>query len=451
MKRIVVNAVLLSAIALAGMASGHAADKPEDFAYGTSLSVEGSEPYYQIALPDKVYTQSVWPDLRDVRVFNGQGQNLPFAWLPSSTLAVAEKNISLRVYKMNRAASASGSPGEVSLRSGSGLEVTLRAEEGQTTQRAWLLETGGKTQNPPDINQIRLEWDRLSDNWQTSVDVLSSNDLKSWYSVAEAVPLMDLKSGSDRLLLNALDVEGAQKYWLILARDPRAVPKLNIVAAQAVVHMRPPAGDMLALSPRVQAISAAEAHYFWAQPQPLNAVRITPAVSNSVLPLEIEYRSSASDSWHPLAKQVAYAVRGYQPVPLALNGEVIQGIRLKGIHQQWGDDVPEVTGLREKRTLAFNAQGNPPFLLAWGNNAATPQALSHTLLLPPSMPDISALPLAYVGDAVTLGGEARLTATDPAQRASLLNKILLWGVLLLGVAGLVVLMLRVWREFKRQG
>lgn len=451
MKRIVVNAMLLGGIALVGMANGHAADKPEDFAWGTSLTVEGSKPYYQIALPDEVYTQSVWPDLRDVRVFNGQGQNLPFAWLPPSPRAVAEKNSSLRVYKLNRAASASGSPGEVSLRSGSGLDVTLRAEEGQIPQRAWLLESAGKTQNPPDIDQIRLEWERQPENWQTSVDVLSGNDLKHWYSVAEAVPLMDLKSGSDRLLLNTLDVEGAQKYWLILARDLRAAPALNIVAAQSVVHVRPPAGDMLALSPRVQAISATEAHYFWPQPQPLNALRIVPSVNNSVLPLEIEYRSSASDGWHPLAKQVAYAVSGYQPEPLALNGEVIQGIRLKGIHQQWGQDVPEVTGLREKRTLAFNAQGNPPFLLAWGNNAATPQALSPTVLLPPSMPDISVLPLAYVADAVTLGGEARLSATDPAARASLLTKLLLWGVLLLGVAGLVILMLRVWREFKRQG
>ncbi len=451
MRRIVLSVILLGGIALTGTGMGYAADKPEDFAYGTSLTTDGSEPYYQIALPDAVYAQSVWPDLRDVRVFNGQGQNLPFAWVPPPARAAVEKNSLLRVYRMSRTASASGSPGEVSLRSASGLEVTLRSDDRQTTQRGWLLELSDKMRNQHGVDQLRLEWERLPENWQTSVDVLASNDLKTWYSVADAVPLMDLSSGSDRLLLNSLDIDGAKKYWLVLARDPHAVPKLNIVAAQAVSHDLPTAREMLALSPRAQAISPAEAHYFWQQPQPLNAVRIVPSVKNSVLPLEIEYRSSTSDRWHPLAKQVAYAVNGYDPVPLALDGKVIQGIRLKGINQQWGQDLPEVTGLREKRTLAFNAQGNPPFLLAWGNKAAGPQALSATALLPPDMPDISGLPSAYVGEAVALGGEARLTATDPAQRASLLNKILLWGVLLLGVAGLVILMLRVWREFKRQG
>lgn len=451
MRRIVLNAILLGGIALTGTAMGFAADKPEDFAYGTSLTFDGSEPYYQIALPDDVYAQSVWPDLRDVRVFNGQGQNLPFAWVPPPARAAMEKNSLLRVYRMNRIVSVPGSPGEVSLRSASGLEVTLRSDDRQTTQRGWLLELGDKMLNQPRVDQLRLEWERLPENWQTSVDVLSSHDLKTWYSVADAVPLMDLTSGNDRLLLNSLDIDGANKYWLVLARDPQAVPKLNIVAAQAVIHDLPTTQEMLALSPRAQAISPVEAHYFWQQPQPLNAVRIVPSVKNSVLPLEIEYRSSTSDRWHPLAKQVAYAVNGYDPLPLALDGKVIQGIRLKGINQQWGKDLPGVTGLREKRTLAFNAQGNPPYLLAWGNKAAEPQALSAATLLPPDMHDISGLPWAYVGGPVTLGGEARLTATDPAEQASLLNKILLWGVLLLGVAGLVILMLRVWREFKRQG
>ncbi|WP_312950534.1 DUF3999 family protein [Superficieibacter sp.] len=449
MKRIVLHAVLLGGLTLVGATIAQAADAPNDFAWGTSLTTDGSEPYYQVELPEKVYEQSVWPDLRDVRVFNGQGQNLPFAWSLPPARPGGEKDIPLRVYTMNQ--TASRSPDEVSLRSGSGLEVTLWAEKPQATQRGWLLELGDKMLDQPGIDQIRLEWSRLTENWQTSVDVFYSSDLKSWSRIAEDVPLMDLNSGSDRLQLNTLDVDGAHKYWLVLARDPLAVPKLNIKAAQAVSRDPQPAQEMLRLSPRAQAVSADEAHYFWQQPQPLNAVRIVPTVKNSVLPLEIEYRSSASDSWHPLTKLVAYAVSGYDPMPLALDGKVIQGIRLKGIHQQWGKELPRVTGLREKRTLAFNAQGNPPYLLAWGNKAAQPQALSANALLPPSMPDATLLPWAYAGDEVTLGGEARLTATDPAERASMLNKLLLWGVLLVGVAGLVVLMLRVWREFKRQG
>jgi hypothetical protein len=53
-------------------------ESPQDYAWGRSLTTTASSPWYRVALPDDVYQQSVWPDLRDVRVFNHQGERVPF-------------------------------------------------------------------------------------------------------------------------------------------------------------------------------------------------------------------------------------------------------------------------------------------------------------------------------------------------------------------------------------
>lgn len=48
------------------------AERPQDYARGMELVVEGQSPWYRLPLPEAVYSQSAWPDLRDIRVFNAQ-------------------------------------------------------------------------------------------------------------------------------------------------------------------------------------------------------------------------------------------------------------------------------------------------------------------------------------------------------------------------------------------
>lgn len=67
----------------AGAAS--AAERPEDFAYGSLLEADGSEALYEITLPAAVYRGVARPDLGDVRVFNSAGEVVPHAWRPRKT------------------------------------------------------------------------------------------------------------------------------------------------------------------------------------------------------------------------------------------------------------------------------------------------------------------------------------------------------------------------------
>ena len=61
-----------------------------------------------------------------------------------------------------------------------------------------------------------------------------------------------------------------------------------------------------------------------------------------------------------------------------------------------------------------------------------------------------ALPQADILDNVALGGEGRLNATSAGERASWMNALLVWGVLIAGVLLLTGMAWRIWRETQRK-
>lgn len=71
----------------AAWSSNTATDAPADYAKGVTLLTLGSEQWYSLPLPLAVYHEAVWPDLRDIRVFNRQGDVVPFTLLAEKVQA----------------------------------------------------------------------------------------------------------------------------------------------------------------------------------------------------------------------------------------------------------------------------------------------------------------------------------------------------------------------------
>lgn len=69
-------------------------------------------------------------------------------------------------------------------------------------------------------------------------------------------------------------------------------------------------------------------------------------------------------------------------------------------------------------------------MLAWGNRAAEKADVELDMLIPASLrktQDVNDLPWAMTQQRVTLGGEARLTATSAAEQQSRWKTLLVWG------------------------
>lgn len=450
----------LAALCLSASASVNAIEMPKDYAYGLPLTTQGSEPFFRVELPGDVYQQTAWPDMRDLRVFNSQGVTVPFALYSTEIHETQSRTWPLRVFPLDNPQRGADGQSQITVKAANGIEVTLPTEGEKSSGRSLLLEVPPEGKDfYPKLSGLKLTWTRLPQNWQARVSVLYSEDLKSWDTLNDDAPLMDLTSGSDRLLLDTIDLRYDRRtprarYLMLVFKDDAQPANLDLSAITGIEQSTNPLprSHYVTLVPTAKVLSESEAEYSWSSPQPFSRVSIKPAQSNAVLPLEIDYRSSAQDTWHPLGKQVVYSLGESTSVPLALQGEqLIQAVRVKGINQQWSGMPPLVSGEREVRELVFNAQGSSPFMLVWGNKTATAQAISLDSLIPPETNRWLVPPEAGTTSSVqTLGGRERLTAIAEAEKSERWQKLLLWALLTIGAGGLVVLALKVWREVQRQ-
>ncbi|MCD1127421.1 DUF3999 domain-containing protein [Jinshanibacter sp. LJY008] len=438
---------------------------PKDFYKGAELEVSAPSPFYRLTLPEEVYLDTVYPDLRDVRVFNSSGQPVTFALSQIDNDTTEQQNIPLRIFPMQMSAS---KPNEnqqedreaFTFKSASGVEVKLYQDGERKPEATYLLELNQDKDKSEDVgfNQIMLDWTQSNANWQAKVTLYSSSDLKDWRKQADNAPLMDLTSGSDRLLLNNIDIDDnynsrRARYWLLVINSDEKIAIPAISKAQGIVITRSTAVETIELTFKPETVSKTEAIYQLPRPQPLSSLSIVPEQSNTVLPVNIEYRSSEQDKWRPLTTAVVYQIHGdtgYRTSePLAMNHLLVQGLRVKAVNGNWGDTLPKAVAQRERVDVLFNGQGNPPYLLAWGANQGAEATIGVNQLIPTSemQPNgLQGLPQAYAGSAIVLGGEERLTATSPVERAQQWQTWLLWGLLIIGVAGLALVVLRLARE-----
>lgn len=152
-------------------------------------------------------------------------------------------------------------------------------------------------------------------------------------------------------------------------------------------------------------------------------------------------------------KEVIYRLEGKTSGPVSLNRDLVQAVKITTLNARLPEYLPSVTGHRDRYDLVFNAQGKAPYVLAWGNGAAKPAQVEPDMLIPADLRktyDMANLPQADILDDVALGGEGRLNATSAGERASWMNALLVWGVLIAGVLLLAGMAWRIWRETQRK-
>jgi hypothetical protein len=86
--------------------------------------------------------------------------------------------------------------------------------------------------------------------------------------------------------------------------------------------------------------------------------------------------------------------------------------------------------------------------MAWGSRAASDTAVPFAQLVPNLTSDhlLDIPPGQTRGDYRVLGGDSRLTAMSPAERAGRWQTTLVWLVLIGGAGALALLAVRLWRE-----
>ncbi|KLW90747.1 hypothetical protein SP99_00948 [Enterobacter sp. BIDMC92] len=456
------NAVVCTALlALCGPAlcDEGQTESPRDYAFGRSLDTSAPSQWYRVMLPLAVYEQSTSPELHDVRVFNQSGEPVPFSLVTATRPQATPQSTALRLFPLDASplgpSRDAGDSDKVLLRSRNGVEIVLEGQKTAASGQHYLLTLPEQNAGEIALSQLQLLWNAPRTPWQGTASVYYSEDLKRWFSLREDMPLLDVVSGQDRLKLDRIDTDmmlspDANRYLLVVLNSEH--PGLTLTGVNAISAPAQAMSEEMSLEAEAEPLSASEAQWHWIHPQPLSAVSIT-LNGDGVLPVEIAWRSTEKDTWHPLKKEVLYRLEGKTSAPVSLNGGLVQAVKITTLNARLPENLPVVTGHRDRYDLVFNAQGKAPYVLAWGNGAAKPASVEPDMLIPADLRktyDMANLPQADIQDNVALGGEGRLTATSAAERESRMNTLLVWGVLIAGVVLLAGMAWRIWRETQRK-
>ncbi|MFT3735966.1 MAG: DUF3999 family protein [Rhodocyclaceae bacterium] len=428
--------------------------QPADFATGRVLQLEGNQPFYRITLPIELYTGTAYPDLRDLRIFNGKGEALPHAFVRPAMGKEAARSVVLQSFRLSANASTSETPA-IELQA-PGLRLHVERTGGKGIAAEYLLTTqsanAAKDASPPAISSLHLDWE-TGGSWQQRVQVEGSHDLKHWSSVAQAQPLMDLQNGAQRFVQSDVPFDYPQeyRYWR-LRFDQGDAPTLRTVSAQLATE-RTPAPPVSVAATQINSGKDGESSAYYQLPAAVrfNALRILPQQPNSVLPMRIETRAGDKSNWQAWANTVAYRLaspQGERQSGATQGPEVVaRELRLVAAGPGWGGLAPTVQAERDAIEVIFNARGSGPWLLAWGSRAADDASLPlDTLQTGIKAEAIDNIPLAGIGAEEALGGAERLTALAPAERQQRWRTVLVWVALVAGAAALVRLAFSIWKQ-----
>lgn len=434
-------------VGLVEAVAGQASVQPNDFARGLKIDAPTGQAFFRIDLPARVYSETAWPDLRDLAVFNGSGEPVSFARITSPT-RTARTTFELQSFRLESTTTSGTREIEVDSREHS---VQLRVAPIATVTGAEYLLASTDHESGV-VERLVLDWFDRDANWQQTVTVAVSHDLASWRTVANARPILDLQTDSGQRLkhrevsVDAVNLQ-ADRYWRLTfgPGDPPRLTSVEAVMTEAAAQPR------FYLPTLLQAQTSGSAVYELPRPQPVGRLRIVPQDDNTVLPILIEGRDAADSNWRPLNRTTAYSIltdQGRQASdPVDVGGRTLRSVRLTPIGASWGPRAPVVEIERDPVTIVANARGTGPFLLAWGNRAALETSVPLSTLIPDAaVASVFDITEGRPGAEVTLGGPSRLTETSPAERKALWQSTLVWLMLIGGAGALALLALRLWRD-----
>ena len=364
-----------------------AQEERADYALQVPLSLGGEGPWYRLELPMALHLAARYADLRDLRVFNADGQALAYAL---SHGAVRQddgyRDTAVKWFPLRAPRDAAQLPSLRVQRSASGTLVEVLPETGQEAEqqelRGWLLDTSA-IEAP--LHQLILDWSAEQDGFQR-FSIEASDDLLQWRPWGEG-QIARLSFADERIDQREVALPGrTARYLRLLWRDPQQAPQL------LSARVRSASGEVAPLtwSAALTATRVKPGEYRWDLPLalPLQRLRVEMLQANTLAPVSVAGRRDGKLNWRPLGRGLLYrlAQEGREVVhdELALYGAPVQQLRLQVDERGGGLGGAALSlqvGIRPTQVV-FLARGEPPYVLAIGNPAGQAADLPLRTLIP---------------------------------------------------------------------
>lgn len=430
---------VVALLCLAQSASA-AAPTTHDYAQGIRVQPVSDRPVVEAALPDDVYRMVTRADLADVRVFNADGIAVPHAFCasPETTEPTATQE-SLPVFEVQGAVpQRDGTRVEVQTSAGVAVNVQQddRTTAGTTQTRAHVIDARAI---PDELRAMQFDWQSPDGASEAHVSIEASEDLDRWQTVVGASTLLKVAQGEQQLQRHSVKLPQRVYQYLRVVRTDRG-PPLEIASVIAERVTAPQPIDPSWFSATVVATDAANTLLFdSSRLAPVTYARLLLPQENTALRVTIDSRPDEKAQWRQQWSGEVYSIlsagerRVSPPAEFGSTADRYWRITPAKAGDLFAQGATLDLGYRPAR-LRFLAQGSGPFMLAYGSRRAEAAPLQQCNSL---LADVGSRDLAEMrGEAAfsapqPLGGAA---AFKPLPKQTPLRLMVLWGVLIAGVA-----------------
>lgn len=447
--------------------SASAAPGPMDFAEGMELHVDSEQPLQELLVPEALYAGVVHGSLADVRVFNSDGLAVPFAFCPSRT--------------PQRAPGGRVRPPLFELRARDGKTITaggveLELDEADGRRVRMLVPAGGKSADsgdaprvqswivdarglPEPVIALHLDWAAEEDASEARVDITASDDLRNWRRIVSGASLLYARGKAEPLRLNRIGLPPENYGYLRIApHGEHALPRITGVELEYRAPV--PEHEPVWIEAQQQNLEKEKRRTTDPEPAhvllfdagaraPVERVRVNLPASNLSLVVALDSRSGEEGLWRQRWQGEVYQLTGQNESAAtpAIGRTTDRWWRLRVIKgmESLGEMKPGLSLGHIPARLQFLAQGEGPWLLAWGRGEVKPAAQACGELLS----DLQDAERERMTGQVAAGPVRKLagsSARRPLPDGISWSLVALWAVLVLGVVLLLMLSLSLLRK-----
>lgn len=437
-----VRSLLVSVGCLLAASVGAAPPSKNDYASGMSIRANYAQPMVEAVLPDDVYRVVTRADLGDLRVFNANGIPVPHAFCAApSSMAPQVTEQALAVFVLRGRDQIYTDSSRVAVETSSGTRVNVEESSSAAPEVvSGLIHIIDARETQP-LRAIRFDWRSPDGVSEVKVRIEASDDLDQWQVIVPESTLLLAQQGEQELRRERIELPGREYEYLRVQRVDNGPPLiLNSVTAEQVAAAEEI--EPMWFNATHMTSKEADVLYFDAQHvAPVTYARVRLAQENSTVSVSLQSRPDEESAWRTRWSGESYVIvsdtlrRESPPGQFQATSDRYWRLQILKDPQVYQDSTLEL-GYRPAK-LRFLAQGPGPFTVAFGSRRAEPAqpVVCDGLLANMSAADRERMiEQGFVDPLVPLGGD---DALKPLPKKTPAKVVVLWAVLVLGVALLV--------------
>jgi hypothetical protein len=300
-----------------------------------------------------------------------------------------------------------------------------------------------------EIEAIEFELQLDAADFNARLDIDASEDLQSWRNIVAGATVAQLRQGGQTLVRRRVEFPPQRAKYLRI-HVVGAGPGLPLRGTRLLLHPLASAGDSLRRSAIVADFVRREGSaYVYRLPArvPVERVNIALGDDNAIANFSVSAREVGDKAWVYVGQLNAFRLRA---AGVALDNEAMD-IAISR-RQEWRIEsniqllrTPTLELAYRPESWLLLTHGRPPFVVAAGSSVARRGSFPLEALVGQVRARFGRQwlpPPATLGPMQTAGGDAALTAYDPARKRTWI----LWAVLVLGAAVIIAMVLRLLKE-----